>query len=168
MSSRLPVTRASLLLRPTGTAQFIATRRLAPVRFASPAPKPTVKIDQTKRSNNPDESPTSEHHGHGITARNLEGEKGAAQPSPERSTGIQPSGPESRAGEGRADAVHREQLDRRTMGHSVNRVVARHEGTAAAARGGNAMWSRTGPRCDEWCRSTKGFPDAYFQFWYDK
>lgn len=57
---------------------------------------------------------------------------------PERSTGVQPSGPESKAGEGKVHAVHREQLDGRTMEHSVSRP-ARHEGTTAARCGGNAM-----------------------------
>lgn len=148
MSLRPPVTRASRI-NPVQSARPIATRqRLTSARFASSAPKPTVKIDQTKKSNNPDEAPKPEHHEQGTTARTLEGEKGAAQPhpakqpdpqpSPERSTGVQPSGPESRAGEGSAGAVHREELDGRNMGHSVD-GPAPHDGTTAGGRGGNAM-----------------------------
>lgn len=123
-------------------------RQIAPLRFASSATKPPVKIDQTKRSNNPDEDHTPEHREQGTTARALEGDTSAAQahpakqsdpqPSPARSTGVQPNGPESRAGEGRVDAVHREKLEGRSMEHSVDRP-ARHEGATAGGRGGNAM-----------------------------
>ncbi|KAK7700645.1 hypothetical protein SLS64_010789 [Diaporthe eres] len=132
MSFRLSVARASQLSS-VRSARLIATRKqVACARLASSASKPTVKIDQTKKSNNPDESPKPEHHEHGTAARTLEGEKGATQPhpakqpSPERSTGIQPSGPESKAGEGRAGAVHREKLEGRSIGHSVDRP-APHE-----------------------------------------
>lgn len=148
MSFRLPLTRASLL-KPVQSAKIIATRQeTASTRLASSTSKPTVKIDQTKKSNNPDEDPTVEHHEHGSTARTLEGGKGAAQshpakqpdpqPSPERSTGVQPSGPESKAGEGRVDGVHKEELRGRSMEHSVNRP-AKHEGTTAGGRGGKAL-----------------------------
>lgn len=136
MSFRLPVARASQLPS-VRSARLITTRKqVACARLASSASKPTVKIDQTKKSNDPDESPKPEHHERGTTARTLEGEKGATQPhpakqpdpqpSPERSTGIQPSGPESKAGEGRAGAVHREKLEGRSIGHSVDRP-APHE-----------------------------------------
>lgn len=148
MSFRLPLTRASQL-SPVRSGQLIAFRQQpASTRLASYASKPTVKIDQTKKSNNPDEDLKPEHHEHGTTTRTLEGEKGATQPhpakqpdpqpSPERSTGVQPSGPESKAGEGRAGAVHKENLKGRSMEHSVNRP-AKHEGATAGGRGGKAM-----------------------------
>lgn len=147
MSLRLPVPQVTLL-RPIKSAHFMPARQIAPLRFASSATKPAVKIDQTKRSNNPDEDPTPEHCEQGTTARALEGDTAAAQahpakqpdpqPSPARSTGVQPNGPESRAGEGRAGAVHSEKLGGRSMEHSVNRP-AKQEGAAAGGRGGNAM-----------------------------
>lgn len=147
MSLRLPVPHASLL-RPIKPAHFMPAGQIAPLRFASSASKPVVKIDQTKRSNNPDEDHTPEHREQGTTARALEGDTAAAQahpakqpdpqPSPARSTGAQPGGPESRAGEGRVDAAHREDLDGTSMENSVNRPV-KHEGLTAGGRGGNAM-----------------------------
>ncbi|POS70764.1 hypothetical protein DHEL01_v210845 [Diaporthe helianthi] len=120
MSFRLlPVTRSSLSPASCSrTSKLFATRQFAPLRSASSAQQPTVRIDQTKNSNRPDESPKPEHEKQGNIARELEGEKGAAQshpakqpdpqPSPERYTGVQPSGPESKAGEGKAGAMHKE------------------------------------------------------------
>lgn len=147
MSSRLHIIRGSLFTS-TRAANPFATRKITSARFASSAQQPTVKIDQTKKSNRPDESPRPEHEEHGTIAKTLEGEKGAAQPhpakqpdpqpSPERSTGIQPSGPESKAGEGRVGDVHRENIDGRTMEHSVDKPVP-HEGTTAGGRGGSKM-----------------------------
>lgn len=117
MSCRLSATRVSLLPF-TRTALINAARSLAPVRFASSPSKPAVKIDQTKTSNSPDESPRQGQYEHDTTARAPDGENGASQthpakqpdlqPSPERSTGVHPNGLESKAGEGRVDDVLRE------------------------------------------------------------
>lgn len=49
------------MLRPAKYAHLMPARQIAPLRFASSATKPAVKIDQTKKSNNPDEDHTPEH-----------------------------------------------------------------------------------------------------------
>lgn len=61
MHFRLRATRECLCC-PLHSAQLLATRKVALARFASSsATKPTVNIEQTKKSNIPDEEPTPNH-----------------------------------------------------------------------------------------------------------
>ncbi|KAI1658244.1 hypothetical protein F4813DRAFT_357846 [Daldinia decipiens] len=77
-----------------------------PVRFK-------VVVDQTKKSNDPEEELKEEHHKQATKAtsgkdRDHPAKQPDPQPSPSKSTGIRTEGPGSKAGEGPDPDVHKE------------------------------------------------------------
>ncbi|KAI1378182.1 hypothetical protein F4677DRAFT_385386 [Hypoxylon crocopeplum] len=81
--------------------------------FTSSAAYLAVKIDQTKKSNDPSEDQKEEHHKQATRTTSGEGRDHPAkqpdpQQSPSKSTGVRSEGPESKSGEGLDTGVHKE------------------------------------------------------------